>query len=171
MAYRKGHRGALPKYTSADEITGLIDNYFESCKGHPLMVTDDTGREVPYLDKRGNPIIIDQHPPTVTGLALALGFESRQSLLNYQCKPEFSSVITRAKSRIEQYTEERLFDKDGANGAKFSLELNWGWGREKQQSSEDSPVVKIICDIPKDAPIRAEQGDGGDADNSDAATQ
>ena len=34
---------------------------------------------------------------------------------------------------VECYAEERLFDKDGANGAKFSLANNFEGWREKQQ--------------------------------------
>ena len=46
-------------------------------------------------------------------------------------------TITRAKTRIEQYAEERLFDKDGANGAKFSLANNFEGWKEKQQIEAD----------------------------------
>ena len=146
--------GNKPKYTSADEITALIDKYFEDCDGRPLVVDGN-----PVYDKYGYPIIIDRHPPTITGLALALGFECRQSLLNYQGRAEFRRVITRAKSRIEAYTEERLFDKDGANGAKFSLQNNFkGWNESaKEAASAAAAAVKIICDIPRPAPVKSEE--------------
>ena len=68
-------------------------------------------------------MVINQRPPTVTGLALALGFTTRLSLLNYQGKKEFMNTITRAKTMIEAYTEERLFDRDGTNGARIGLQL------------------------------------------------
>lgn len=125
--------GRPPKYHSSEEIESLIENYFTACEGE--MLRDDNGE--PILNKWGSPIIINKHPPTVTGLALALGFTSRQALLNYQAKKEFVDTITRAKSRVEQYAEERLFDRDGANGAKFSLTNNFsGWG-EKPPSALD----------------------------------
>jgi predicted ATPase len=69
----------------------------------------------------------------MTGLALALGFNSRSTLLDYQEKDRFSDTITRAKAKVEQYAEERLFDKDGANGAKFSLANNFKRWKEKQE--------------------------------------
>lgn len=152
MAVKRSGPGRPPKYTSPEQIEGLIDEYFKKCEGKVLTVEDEDGKQVPVLDKYGKPIIYDAHPPTVTGLALALGFESRQTLLNYQGKKEFRRVITRAKSRIEMYTEERLFDRDGANGAKFSLENNWGWNKPKEAPGEAAPVVKIICDVPREAP-------------------
>ena len=41
---------------------------------------------------------------------------------------EFVDTITRAKARVEQYAEERLFDRDGSNGAQFSLRNNFRMG-------------------------------------------
>lgn len=121
--------GRPPKYTSKEEIQEKIDKYFEECEGKVLKNEDGS----PYLDKFGNPVIYGAKPPTITGLALALGFTSRQALLNYQAKKEFVDTITRAKARVEQYAEERLFDKDGANGAKFSLANNFkGWDNKQE---------------------------------------
>lgn len=121
--------GRPPKFKSVKSMQKKIDKYFESCKGEVLKDTEGN----PVVDKHGFPVIIDAKPPTITGLALALGFNSRQSLLNYQDKEEFVDTITRAKAKVEQYTEERLFDKDGANGAKFSLANNFKGWKEKQQ--------------------------------------
>ncbi len=125
--------GRPPRYKNKKEIQEKIDAYFASCEG--TVLRDSSGEAI--LNKFGQPVIIGEKPPTVTGLALALGFTSRQALLNYQAKEEFVDTITRAKSRVEQYTEERLFDKDGANGARFSLANNFkGWS-EKQQIKAD----------------------------------
>lgn len=121
--------GRPPKYKSVKSIQKKIDKYFESCKGR--ILTNKDGEMI--FDKYGRPIVVDEKPPTITGLALALGFNSRQSLLNYQDREEFVDTITRAKAKVEQYTEERLFDKDGSNGAKFSLANNFKGWKEKQQ--------------------------------------
>lgn len=120
--------GRPPMYKSVEEIQEKIDAYFEECEGQPYIVDG-----VALTDKNGKPIIVGEKPLTITGLALALGFNSRQSLLNYQAKKEFVDTIMRAKTRVECYAEERLFDKDGANGAKFSLANNFEGWREKQQ--------------------------------------
>lgn len=133
--------GRPPKFKSAAEIQELIDEYFKSCKGEPLMVNDE-----PFFDKNGNPILINARPPTVTGLALALGFHSRQSLLNYQAKKEFMDTITRAKMRVEEYCETRLFDRDGQRGAEFNLRYNFRWAQEEKGADEnegESGVVMI----------------------------
>lgn len=120
--------GRPPMYKTKEEIQEKIDAYFEECKGRVL--TDDDGNVM--TNKNGEPVIVDARPLTITGLALALGFNSRTSLLNYQDKEEFVNTIMRAKARVEAYAEERLFDKDGANGAKFSLANNFEGWREKQ---------------------------------------
>lgn len=125
--------GRPPMYKTKEEIQEKIDAYFEDCKGRVLK--DDDGNVM--TDKNGAPIIVDTRPLTVTGLALALGFTSRQALLNYQDKEEFVDTITRAKARVEAYAEERLFDKDGANGAKFSLANNFEGWKEKQSIEAD----------------------------------
>lgn len=125
--------GAPPKYKTPEEMQEKIDEYFKSCEGEIIKGDDDK----PILNKYGQPIIVGEVPPTITGLALALGFTSRQALLNYQAKKAFVDTVTRAKSRVEAYTEARLFDKDGANGAKFSLANNFEGWREKQQIEAD----------------------------------
>jgi len=129
MAEKKHPGGRPPKYKTKEEIQEKIDAYFEQCDGRILEDADGN----PILDKYGNLIRYGSKPYTVTGLALALGFTSRQALLNYQGKKEFVDTITRAKARVEQYAEERLFDKDGANGAKFSLANNFKGWKEKQE--------------------------------------
>jgi hypothetical protein len=128
-----GNVGRPPKYKSKEEMEEKIEQYFKDCEGHPL--TDDKGNQV--YNKLGHPVIVDKRPPTVTGLALALGFNTRLSLLNYQGKKEFMNTITRAKARVEQYAEERLFDKDGTSGAQFSLRNNFkGWNTEQQDNQD-----------------------------------
>lgn len=138
-------RGRPLKYKTVEELQNAIDQYFKNCEGE--IFKDSEGQTV--FDKFGQPVIINQRPPTVTGLALALGFNSRQALLNYQAKKLFNDTITRAKSKCEEYAESRLFDHDGANGAKFSLTNNFkGWS-EKQDvtmnmDADDDPITASL---------------------------
>lgn len=138
-------RGRPPKYEKLKEMEGKIEQYFSDCEGHVL--TDKDNKAV--TDKRGNVVIVGAKPPTITGLALALGFASRQALLNYQAKDEFNDAITRAKSRVEEYAEMRLFDRDGSNGAQFSLRNNFkGWNFEKEENA-GAERITIVNNIPK----------------------
>lgn len=133
--------GRPPKYKNREEIQILIDKYFDECNG------------IPYLDEQGKPVMTEKgdivykkmpKPPTVTGLALALGFNSRQGLLNYQGKREFNDTITRAKTYIEEYAEQRLFDREGVQGAKFSLINNFkGWSDKPKDNSEKEVIERL----------------------------
>lgn len=72
-------------------------------------------------------------------------------LLRYQGKKEFCNTITRAKSRVEEYAESRLFDRDGSNGAQFSLRNNFkGWNGEQSENQEElQKLDEIIKSIDK----------------------
>ena len=138
-----------PRYKTVEEMQAVIDQYFEDCKGEPII--GDDGQ--PILDKYGQPFIINAHPPTVTGLALALGFTSRQALLNYQAKKAFVDTVLRAKARIEAYAEERLFDRDGQRGAEFSLKYNFRWADEKKQDEDEGRgVAELPAVLPAPPP-------------------
>lgn len=138
--------GRPPIYKTVNEIEEKIDAYFKECEGEILK--DDNGKTV--LNKFGNPVVINRKPPTVTGLALALGFTNRLDLLRYQGKEEFCNTITRAKSMVEQYAEERLFDRDGSNGAQFSLRNNFkGWDADKKNDDSGDGKIMIVNNIPR----------------------
>ena len=109
-------------------------------------------------DKYGKPVLTGAHPPTVTGLALFLGFGGRQALLNYQGRRAFKDTVTRAKARVEEYAESRLFDKDGFQGARFTLERNFKGWREEDEATADvlSKLDSVILSLDKT------MGKGGD---------
>lgn len=133
--------GCPPKYKTKEEMQEVIDQYFRDCEGRPYIMDDGE----PLRDKYGDVILLDQHPPTVTGLALALGFTSRQALLNYKAKKEFVDTVTRAKTKCEEYAERRLYDRDGAKGAEFSLKYNFKWAQEKdKEKDEESHAVGVV---------------------------
>jgi len=131
--------GRPPMYSNVDDMQILIDKYFTECKGEILIDADG----VPMLNKYDQPIYLNSRPLTVTGLALALGFNSRQALLNYQGRKEFNDAIMRAKTVIEEYTASRLFDKEGCNGAKFSLINNYGWADKTENVNMNTDLTDL----------------------------
>lgn len=139
--------GRPPKYTDPEEMQKKIDQYFTDCEGEVLR----DGKGDPVLDKWGAPIMIHARPPTSSGLARALGFSKRKSLYDYKGKKTFRDTITRAMLRLEEYNEERLYDKEGCNGAKFSLINNFGWEeREKKEiAGPDGGGIKVVFNIPR----------------------
>jgi hypothetical protein len=87
--------------------------------------------------------------PKWSGLALHLGFASRQSLWEYGQKPQFSLPIKKALLRIEQQYEDHLLSKN-ATGAIFALK-NFGWKdkQEVEQKTEHSGGISISWEEPK----------------------
>lgn len=140
--------GRPRKIETAKDMERAIKRYFKACEGKPLL--DEYKR--PVLHK-GFPVVVGEHPPTITGLARALGFKSRQSLLNYQGREEFADLIADAKARVMEYAEERLYDRDGARGAEFTLRFNFGWGAEESKEREGGGVVVL-------APVEDDGGRG-----------
>ena len=136
----KRKRGRPLKYETAAELQAAVDKYFESCRGSYRQ--DDTGAYA--LDKSGRPILDGAVPFTITGLQRALGFKSRQSLLNYGGRKQYADIIQRARLRVECYAEERLFDRDGYAGAAWLLAVAFGWGRDASANRKALPVVRVV---------------------------
>ena len=128
-------------YSEPEEMQKAVDAYFDDCAGKWLV--DQNGRYA--VDTNGRPIRVNMRPPTITGLALALGFSTRKSLLDYQRKPKFRDTVTIAKTRVEQYVEESLFNPDSLTGAKFCLLCCFGWAQDVPEASSGNIVpVKIV---------------------------
>jgi len=94
--------GSPPKYSDPADMQKAIDEYFDKCQA---------GRSVTII-KKGMPTTFNQRiPKTDAGLALALGFASRQSLHDYckrnnhngdkDKKQAFAYIITCARLTIE----------------------------------------------------------------------
>lgn len=133
--------GRPPKYKKSSEMQVKIDEYFKKCEG--VILKNEQG--YPVTNKKGLVYLEKPRPPTITGLALALGFTSRQALLNYQFKKEFFDTVTRAKARVELYNEEALYTKEGCNGAKFNLSNNFdGWAEKSEVETKGANCGVIL---------------------------
>lgn len=93
---------------------------------------------------------------TWTGLALHLGFSSRDSLNDYKKKPGFSDSVKKSLLRIETKYEENL-NKGNPTGSIFALK-NFGWSdrQEIDQRTEHSGQINHTIDHSKlsDAALR-----------------
>lgn len=78
----------------------------------------------------------NERPITWTGMAMALGFYSRQELDNYADYDGFSDAVKRAKQIVANAYEERLHGSN-PTGAIFALK-NMGWS-DKQQYEHSGP--------------------------------
>ena len=112
-----------------------IDGYFAGCEGPRL---DKNGN--PLIDSEGNPLMTVTKPYTVTGLAYALGLESREGLLSVDGKP--GALIRRALLKIEEYAEQQLFFKESHAGSKLFLSVNFErWRDSAPQTDEDAVEI------------------------------
>lgn len=92
--------GRPPIFETPEQFEEMADAYFSEC--------EEKGRR-----------------PTVNGLCLALGVNSRQTLLNYEDREGFLDVVKRTRMRLENAWEQAL-SEGKPTGAIFWLK-NQGW--------------------------------------------
>lgn len=114
------------KYDNVDDLEKGIDAYFAE--------RDGSGK-----------------PYTMTTLALALNIDVR-TLANYGQNEDYFPAIHRARLKCVGYAEDRLYDKDGVNGAKFTLTNNserMGGLRyaDRQEVSMDVAPVSFVNNL------------------------
>lgn len=114
------------KFKSVEEMQGKIDAYFDDC-------------------------IKNERPYTITGLALALD-TTRDLLLDYQTKDEYSDTIKKAKLRCENYAEEFLFKGKNVVGSIFNLKNNYKW--VDQQVIKNETTTAELSDEEMDKRIK-----------------
>lgn len=117
------NKGGRPvKYKTPNDLQKKIDAYFAECK--------ESGEHL-----------------TVTGLALACDL-TRQGLLEYAEKSdEFSDAIKKAKLKVENYLEQRLFGQN-ATGCIFNLKNNFGWKDKTETELSGGLEYKDISSEP-----------------------
>jgi len=104
-------------YTTNEELEKEIDRYFEEVE----------------IDKW-----------TITWLWLYLWFKSRQSLLNYECKPEYLDTIKKAKFMVE-YSYELDLKAKGNSWTIFALKnFEWKDKFEHDNNNANADVSDIL---------------------------
>lgn len=115
-------KGGRPRYyATPEEFDARVDAYLEHCKA-------------------------EKEPILWTGMALFLGFSSRQSIDEYAKYPGFSDSVKRAKALVEAAYERRLAEGSNAAAPIFALK-NFGW-TDKQEIDHRSGDGSMT---PKDA--------------------
>jgi hypothetical protein len=114
--YAEGNEGGRPPlYTDPKLLQSKIEEYFkEGIEFRDFIVGSGANRQK-----------VSIQIPTITGLCLFCGFESRQSFYAYEKRKEFNYIIKKARLQIEKKYEEQL--KYGNTvGAIFALK-NMDW--------------------------------------------
>lgn len=123
------HAGGRPrKYDSPEQMQVAIEEYF-TCDGEP----------------------------TVTGLALALGFTSRNALYAYEgYTEEYFGILKIARLRVENRYEKSLARKGiHAAGPIFALK-NMGWKDTQSVNIESLPPISITLDSDGPKPVQSD---------------
>lgn len=154
--------GRPVKYETVEELQAIIDAYFEECEPHPVTkwVQDEfrrsDGTKSWKLVKRK--VLSDFKPPTMAGLAIRLGL-SRQGLMEYKAKTEFSDAIKLARDRIGEYNEQQLTVGKNVTGAIFNLKVNWDYHENKEENPPPENPLQFIVNVPIDGPVTAQRQD------------
>lgn len=116
--------GWLPKFQTAEEMEEAIQVYFDYVEEHDL-------------------------PPTMAGLALALGFKSTKTLRNYEDKSEdFADIITIAKTRIEDWKNTALLKAEKqCQGIMFDLINHHEYISRFEQQRTTHDVSNSLADL------------------------
>ena len=116
-------KGNPRRWRSAKALQAAVDAYFEECS--------EKGRV-----------------PSVAGLALALGFMSRQALARYtdrmheENNDDYVVIVTSAKTRIEEVNIQLAYNKEASAGARFMLQNGFNYS-EKQEIGLNSNTIKV----------------------------
>jgi hypothetical protein len=122
----------------------LIDKYFESRK--PGLQYDNEGKVV--VDGKGNPVL-KMNPPSITGLALWLGYACKDSIADgIKRNDGFSAILKEAKTRCENFLEEGIIsDEVSVNGATRLIQFYGGWAEKKEIEAKVSTGEKRLIDL------------------------
>lgn len=113
----------LKYFKDRDLLENLIEDYF-----------NQTADDAPSKAK-------EKSSPTVTGLALHLGFNSKNEFDQYQIKGRYKKLIERARFKVMAYYESRLH-YPSPTGAMFALKC-MGWN-DAGKIAEPNPGERSI---------------------------
>lgn len=136
--------GRPPKFSTPEELESKVSAYFEHIKG------EEAEREIPNPEEEGD-FIVEKYwlrnpePPTITGLCLFLGFESRQSFHDYAEKDDFSYALKKARMQIECEYEKSLHFARNPAGSIFALK-NLGWKDKQEVENTGAQKIEVVWD-------------------------
>lgn len=123
------------KYQTAEDFLEKVKEYFQN--------PEKNMKKQRIVTKEGNTLEVPR--PTITGLALFLGFADKRSFYDYEKREKFTYVAKKARALIEQEYEMLLHTNPSA--AIFALK-QFGW-TDKQDINQnlggqkDNPVQVV----------------------------
>lgn len=121
-------------YETPEQLKAACDRYF---KDQECFIYDKWGK--PLIDPDTGEYVKGTKPLTLAGLGRYTGV-STWTLRRYReiaesgtVPYEFAEVVNEALQKIEEYAEQRSYDKDGQRGAQFVLERGFKWQSPKEE--------------------------------------
>lgn len=140
-----------PAFTDPQELDRKIEAYFQNLYYTVTKRGRGAGGDVEEWEEEL------MRPPTMAGLALALGVD-RVTLLHYKRgdgmrDPSFIPIIEKAVGRIAEFAETCLYDAKSARGAQFALQVNHRYGQEISDDKETATEfsMKVIAPAASEA--------------------
>jgi len=133
-------------FNTTHQLDSLIDAYFAHIAGefHMDETTPAKGRKAVTPSQKIWTRLPE--PPTISGLILFLGMESREVFDKQERRGKYAAALKRARLRIEAEYEKKLHQHTHG-GAVFALK-NLGWNDKDKSDSYDAlpKTLKISID-------------------------
>jgi len=130
-----------PAFFTADELAARIKAYFSHIEGEfhlemkPGKNPEDGTSAKKVWDR-------EPEPATITGLALFIGFNSRDEFNDYEENGEFAVILKRGHLCIEAIYEKKLHQQS-PTGAIFALK-SMGWSDKTENKTGCAEVFKTL---------------------------
>lgn len=149
--FAEGNNGGRPPiFESSEELSNKIIEYFDWIEGEYEMkegtrTTTDKETNTTTTETYEYEVCLRlPEAPTITGLALFLGFASRQSLYDYLKKEEFAYSIKRALLIVENSYEKGL-RSNNCTGVIFALKnMKWYDSSKLDVTTDGEKINKTI---------------------------
>lgn len=134
-------------FNKVEQISTRIAAYFKYITGEfhteqlpfkPSAKSPPEMREQKVWDR-------EPEPPTLSGLALYLGFDSLQAFEAYESNGRFASILKRARLQIENEYEKQLHQQP-STGAIFALK-SLGWMEKSAAKPGEAPEIHATLKI------------------------
>lgn len=134
-------------FNRSHQIAHRIEDYYKWIEGECHI------ESLPYKSTAKSPPEMreqkvwdrEPQPPTLSGLAFHLGFDSLQAFENYEQNGRYASVLKRARLKIESEYEKQLHQQP-STGAIFALK-SLGWLEKSNTKQSDMPEHNLSIKI------------------------
>jgi len=132
-------------FSTKNKLINLIDDYFDwieqANNANAAACLDDN---VAISRSKKATANGDVNAPTITGLALHLGFNSLDEFYKYMADGPFSGILKRGHLRVEASYEKKLHQNQPHTGVIFALK-NMGWSEKRSNvSGVDKEVISVV---------------------------